>query len=194
MTRVVQRDVDAFELLYDRYAQPVYGMAAHMIGHVEAEEIVQDVFLRLWNRADQFDVDRGSVNAWLMAIARNRVLDELQHRSRRQRLIAAEKVDQLLANAADPEVDVEQEAWLRTGGDAALQALRRLPAEQRRVLVLAYFGGLSHSAMAEHLGWPLGTVKKRIRLGLQKLKAFLESEGYMVEVRAGSTRNDEAIE
>lgn len=181
MRHVVQRDVEAFGLLYDRYARPVYTMAAHMLGHVEAEEIVQDVFLRVWNRADQFDASRGAFNSWLMAIARNRVLDELRHRSRRHRLIAAEKVDQTLANAVDPEVDVEHEAWLRASGDSVLQALKRLPAEQRRALVLAYFGGLSHSAMAEHLGWPLGTVKKRIRLGLQKLRAFLGSEGLVIE-------------
>lgn len=148
-----------------------------------AEEIVQEVFLRLWDNAEQFDPDRGTFKAWFMAIARYRVLDELRTRSRRDRVLIAEEIDHLLAITGDPSVDVEEEVWLRECGDALLEALRDLPPEQRRAIVLAYFGGLSHSSIAEHLDKPLGTIKKRIRLGLQKLRRALAREGLAVELQ-----------
>ncbi len=173
IARVTQHDVAAFTLLYDRYARSVYVLAAHMLATADAEDVVQEVFLRLWNKAGQFDVERGSFSTWFMAIARHHVLDELQRRSEEQRWVAAEEISQLLAETIDPKVNVEEEAWLRERGDAVLQALKNLPIEQQRALVLAYFGGLSQSSIAQYLGWPLGTVKKRMKLGLQKLKAFL---------------------
>lgn len=184
VARVVERDLTAFSSLYDRYAQPVYALAAHMLGSADAEEVVQEVFLRLWNKAAQFDGERGRFGAWFMAVARNYALDELKRRGQQQRVVAAEKIDQLLAEAADPAVDVEEEAWERQRGDAVLRALQNLPPEQRRVVVLAYFGGLSHTSIAQHLGWPLGTVKKRVRLGLQKLRASLAEEGLTMEAPA----------
>jgi RNA polymerase sigma-70 factor (ECF subfamily) len=171
--RVVQRDMAAFSIIYDRYAQPIYAMAAHMLGVSEAEEIVQEVFLRLWNRVDQFDSARGHFGPWLMTIARHRILDELRSRSQDQRFMAADEIDQLLEKTADSEVDVEEEVASRERNEIVFQALKTLPPEQRRVLILAYFGGLSQSFIAEHLNWPLGTVKKRIQLGLRKLRSFL---------------------
>ncbi|MBI3973816.1 MAG: sigma-70 family RNA polymerase sigma factor [Chloroflexi bacterium] len=171
--RVAARDAAALAALYDRYARPVYSMAAYSLGTADAEEVVQDVFLSLWNKAGQFDPARSSFGAWFMAIARHRVLDELRRRGYQQRLLAGETADRLLATTVDESADVAEEAWQRQRGEAVAQALRDLPDEQRRVLMLAYFAGLSHSAMAHHLGWPLGTVKKRIRLGLQKLRRAL---------------------
>jgi RNA polymerase sigma-70 factor (ECF subfamily) len=87
--------------------------------------------------------------------------------------MAAEQIDQLVTDVVDPNVDVEQEVWQRQRGAALLNALKSLPTEQRQAIVLAYFGGFSQSSIAERLGWPLGTVKKRVRLGLQKLRTFL---------------------
>ena len=171
--RVCRRDPAALAHLYDRYARAVYALAAHTLGPGDAEEVVQDVFLTLWSKAEQFDPARSAFGAWFMAIARHRVLDELRRRGYQRRLRAAEAVDRALAQAVDPALSVEDEVWQRESGAAVLRALQRLPEEQRRVLVLGYFGGLSHAAMASHLGWPLGTVKKRIRLGLQKLRAAL---------------------
>ena len=192
VARVVQRDVTAFAALYDRYAQPVYGLATHMLGRTaDAEEIAQEVFMRLWNRADQFDAGRGAFKSWFMAIARYRILDELRHRNRReQRLIAAEDINQLLATASDPKADVEKEVGRNEESQRILRALQSLPNEQRRVLVLAYFGGLSQSSIAERLGWPLGTVKKRVRLGMQKLRAALAPEPFPLELKDGSTTTD----
>jgi RNA polymerase sigma-70 factor (ECF subfamily) len=173
LARVVQRDVAAFTVLYDRYARPVYVVAAYMLGSAEAEEAVQELFLRLWRKADQFDASRGSFNNWFMAISRHYLRDQLRRRSLQQRVMAAEQIDRLLTEAADPNVDVEQEIWQRQRGAVLLNALKSLPAEQRQAIILAYFGGFSQSSIAERLGWPLGTVKKRVRLGLQKLRAFL---------------------
>lgn len=179
--RVAQKDVAAFTELYDRHARAVYAMAAHMLGQSDAEEIVQDVFLRLWNKAEQFDSVRGAFGGWFMTVARNRVFDELERRGKEHRWSRAEEIDKLLAAVQDPKVDVEEEVWLRERGSALRRALSKLPDEQRRVLVLAYFGGLSQTAMAEYLGWPLGTVKKRTRLGLQKLRTALAEEGLQAE-------------
>ena len=173
VARVCRHEAAALALLYDRYAQPVYTLAAHLLGAADAEEVVQDVFLALWRKAGQFDPARSSFNTWFMAIARHRVLDELRRRGHQQRMQHVEAVDHLLAGAVDPGLSVEDQAWQRVQGRAVAGALQRLPEEQRRVLVLAYFGGLSQSAMARHLGWPLGTVKKRVRLGLQKLRTAL---------------------
>lgn len=186
VARVVKRDVAAFATLYDRYARLVYVLAAHMLGIAEAEEVVQDVFLRLWNRADQFDAQRGSFGGWFLTITRHHVLAQLRQRGQRQRVLVAGEIDTLLAEAADPSVDVEEEVWARQRGAAVLRALEALPAEQRKVLVLAYFGGFTHSSLAEYLGWPLGTVKKRIRLGLQKLRASLSDEGLAAPAPTGS--------
>jgi RNA polymerase sigma-70 factor, ECF subfamily len=174
--RLRGRDAAALAGLYDRYAAAVHALATHTLGPADAEEVVQDVFLSLWRRAGQFDPQRGAFGAWFMALARHRVLDELRRRGAQQRLRAAVAVEHLLATAAGDgpgAASVEEAVWQRERGAAVLSALRQLPEAQRRVLVLSYFGGLSHAALAAHLDWPLGTVKKRLRLGLQKLRAAL---------------------
>jgi len=175
--RVAGRDAAAFGLLFDRYAQTVYVFAAHLLGTTDADEIVQEVFLRFWNRAGQYDPLRGSFRGWFMAIARHQILNELRRRSQEQRRLAADAIDRVLAEAADPAVDVEEAARLHERQDNVLRALGELPEEQRRALILAYFGGLSHSAIAQLLGLPLGTVKKRIQLGVRKLRAALAQHG-----------------
>ncbi|MDQ3695657.1 MAG: sigma-70 family RNA polymerase sigma factor [Chloroflexota bacterium] len=176
VARVGRRDAVAFELLYDRYARPVYAMAAHLLGPARAEDVVQEVFLRLWRKADQFDPTRGAFRTWFMAIARHHVLHEQSGHGRQQRLTAAADIDQILATTADDTIDVEEQAWRRERGETAWRALGGLPAEQRLVLVLAYFGGLSQAAIADQLRLPLGTVKKRTRLGLHKLRDALANQ------------------
>jgi RNA polymerase sigma-70 factor, ECF subfamily len=192
--RVAQGDVAAFAQLYDRYARPVYALAAQMLGAADAEEALQAVFLRLWQSAGKFDPARGSFGGWFMAVARHLVLDELRRRGQRQRLAAVGEVERLLGEAADPAVDVEEQVSLREQGDAVLRALRRLPEEQRRVLVLAYFGDLSQSAIARQLGLPLGTVKKRIRLGLRKLHAALARQEVSAEEPATTPTTPAGLE
>ncbi len=168
--RVACRDVTAFTTLYDRYAPTIYTLAMHLLGAADAEETVQEVFLRLWNKAHQYDGERGSFRSWFMTIAHNCVKDELGRRNREDRLCVVDTVDELLSNMADPHVDVTQAVWLNERQETLLRGLRRLPAEQRRAIMLAYFGGFSQASIAQQMSWPLGTVKKRIRLGLQKLR------------------------
>jgi RNA polymerase sigma-70 factor (ECF subfamily) len=174
--RVAQGDVIAFGMLYDRYVGAVYALAVHLLGASDAEEAVQESFLRLWNNASQFNETRGSFAGWFMTIARNYAFHELNTRGRRQRLEAAEDIDRLLARTVDRSANVEEQAWIHEQERAALRALGELPADQRTVLVLAYFSGLSQSAIAQHLQLPLGTVKKRMRLGLQKLRRAMARE------------------
>lgn len=178
--RISHGDVAAFETLYRRYAREVFALAAHVLGRQDADEVVQDVFLKLWQRAGQFDPARGSFTAWFMAIARHRVFDQLKRR--RSAVAVAEAIDELLETAPDPRPGPGQRAWRAERRETVLAAVKELPAEQRRIVVLAYFGGLSQSAISEALGVPLGTVKKRIRLGLDKLRASLR-EPRQVEVR-----------
>lgn len=188
--RLSRGDVDAFETLYDRYAREVYVLAAHVLGRDDADEVVQDVFLKLWLRAGQFDPARGSFAAWFMTIARHRVFDQLKHR--RSTVAVAETIDGLLENAPDPGLEPEERVWLAERRATVLAAVRELPAEQRRTLVLAYFGGLSQSAISELLGVPLGTVKKRLRLGLAKLRASLSEPGQVEDRERPTASRQEA--
>ena len=192
VAHVAAGDEAAFALLYDRYERPVYALAAHLLGAAEAEDAVPEAFLRLWRHAAQFDASRGRFAPWFLAVARHEVLARLRHRDREQRLALAKDVDRLLAAAPDPALDVEEQAWRRERGDLVLRALQDLPAEQRRVLVLAYFGELSQTTIAQALGWPLGTVKKRVRLGLQKLRAALASPEAAGSGNVGASPNGRA--
>lgn len=174
----------AFETLYDRYAREVFVFAAHVLGREDADEVVQNVFLKLWQRADQFDPARGSFAAWFMTIARHCVFDQLKRR--RSAVAVGDAIDELLERTPDPGLSLDERVLLGERRATVLAAVRELPAEQRRTLVLAYFGGLSQAAISEALGVPLGTVKKRLRLGLDKLRASL-SEPALVEDRERPT-------
>ncbi len=172
--RIAAGDRGAFASLYDRYAPRLHAWAAHALGGVEADDAVQEVFVRVWRKSWQFDATRGRFASWLLAVARHHLIRELM--KRRRQLVAAEEIERVLANAVDPGRDVEDEVWLRDRERVVLAALRAIPEEQRRVLVLAYFVGMTQSQMARQLGIPLGTVKKRVRLGMQKLRASLAAD------------------
>jgi RNA polymerase sigma-70 factor, ECF subfamily len=174
--RIAGGDLAAFSVLYDRHAGRLHVWAVQALGRQAAEDAVQEVFLRVWRHAGQFDPDRGSFLTWLSAIARHHVARELDRRGRSARVLAATEIEALLAEASDPGADVEQQALRRARAVALLRELKGLPAEQRRVIVLAYFGGLTESEMARQLDLPLGTVKKRVRLAMQKLRKVLEVE------------------
>jgi RNA polymerase sigma-70 factor (ECF subfamily) len=167
--RVAAGDRAAFAELYDRYARRVYVLAAHVLGRARAEDVVQDAFLALWRNAHRYDSRRSAFATWFMAVARHRVLDELRRRVIEQRVLAVEPVDQLLAEMPDASPGVADVVSRRERDDDLLRALAGLPPEQRRAIVLAYFGGLTHVEIAAALDAPLGTVKKRLQLGLRKL-------------------------
>ena len=169
--RVVQRHRAAFAVLYDRYARLLFGLAVHILGHGDAEEAVQEVFVKLWVRAAQYDPDRGTFRTWFTALARNQMLDLSKRRAvKEKKFRQVELVDELIMEIAGPDGDLLDETWQRQLGKAMTSALQKLPPEQRRVILLAYFGGYTQARIAQLLGWPLGTVKKRLRLGLQKLR------------------------
>jgi RNA polymerase sigma-70 factor (ECF subfamily) len=175
MARLRERDVGAFEALYNRYGNLVYSVSLRVLGDVEAaEDVVQDVFLRLWRKPQHYDTARGRFVTWLVSVTRNRAIDERRSRGRRQRresLSEPELEDTLPGNDSD---DPATTAVRTDERDAIRQALAGLPREQRLAIELAYFGGYTQLEISEALSQPLGTIKTRIRLGMQKLRAALE--------------------
>ena len=169
IARIEARDAEALALLYDRHAARLLGLAQRILGEGgEAEEVVQEVFLYAWRAAAAFDPSRGSVIAWLLVATRSRAIDRLRARrpaSARGELKRLDDVPES-ASAANIELDSAARQW----ESICLAAIRELPPEQRRVLELAYFEGLTHTEIAEKTATPLGTVKTRARLGLMKLR------------------------
>ncbi|MGZ6096835.1 MAG: sigma-70 family RNA polymerase sigma factor [Myxococcaceae bacterium] len=160
-------DSRALEVLYRRHAPRIYALLLRMLRETaDAEEILQETFVDAWKRAAEYAPSRGSVEAWLITIARSRAIDRIRHRGARLRLVQqTEQLAPVEAAPADPP-DVHAQTRLR-------RALGTLPPEQRRALELAYWEGLSQSEISEHTGDPLGTVKTRVRLGLQRLAELL---------------------
>jgi len=173
--RVCAGDVRAFEALYDRYCRLVYSIALRALNDPNsAEDVVQEAFFRLWERAGQFDGTRGPFVAWLIGVARNRAIDERRRQSRRLRVEAPGIVEQDLL-ADDGSTDPCLAGVIAEQREAVRDALGTLPVEQRFVLQLAYFQGLTQQEIANTLGHPLGTVKTRIRLGMRKVRGALEA-------------------
>jgi RNA polymerase sigma-70 factor (ECF subfamily) len=173
MARVRQRDPQAVRALYDRHSSMVYGLGLRILRDpTEAEDLVQDVFLHLWRRAELFDGTRGQFVGWLVSLTRNRAIDRLRARRTRERKGGEYEVDAASAPASrghDPN-ETAYAAELRT---AVTRALAVLPEAQRVALEMAYFGGLSHTEIAELLPAPLGTVKGRIRDGMRRMRDLL---------------------
>jgi RNA polymerase sigma-70 factor, ECF subfamily len=165
--RMAGGDRDAFARFYDAYAPLAYGVLRRMLGPEEAAEVLQDVFWELWRRADEFDARRGSPEAWVVVRARSRGIDRLRSARRREEMSASPLTDVATDEAApNPGVVVEVRETVQG-------ALAALPEGQRRVIELAYFAGLTQSEIAARLGQPLGTVKTRIRLGMDRLRGLI---------------------
>ena len=178
--RVASGDRAAFEALYDRYSATVFGIVLKMLGDRElAEDAVQEVFWRVWKRAGSFDRSRAFA-PWLFGIAHNYGIDELRRRRVRPQPVYEDDEQPILSDIPD-EVDVAAQATLADQRRIVRAALDQLPHEQRQALMLAYFGGLTQQEIAARLGNPLGTVKTRMRLGLQKLRALLQGETLVEE-------------
>lgn len=175
----------ALSLLYDRYGRLVYSVALNLVGDVEtSEEITQDVFVRACEGAVGYRVKIARVSTWLVSIARHRAIDELRRRGSRPVLDSndwSEDGNFSLPNSSSemesPEETVESTLQQQT----VRQVLADLPEDQRLVLGLAYFKGMSHSQIASSIGEPIGTVKSRIRLAMQKLRDVLQEIG-MIEI------------
>jgi RNA polymerase sigma-70 factor (ECF subfamily) len=166
--RILSRDASAVGDLYDRHSRMLYGVILRILrNRSEAEEVLQEVFVTVWNRAETYDVAVGSAAAWLVRIARNRAIDRL--RSNTARLRAVESVPFELQSRENPETS----ASLGEQQRAVARALDALPREQRDLIEEAYYLGLTQSELAERHKLPLGTVKTRIRTGLLTLRQQL---------------------
>ena len=171
--RLLQRDVSAFEELYDRHSRAVYGLVLRILQQAStAEEVVQDVFLQLWRSAGQYDQARGSFIPWLLTLARNRALDQLRLKSERQRR-REDQTEELPAVVTMP--DIEGSLDEKRRARRVRELIGSLNPQQKRAIELAYFEGLSHSEIANALKEPLGTVKSWIRSGLLRLKEGLQA-------------------
>lgn len=170
-------DERALGELYDRYGGMAFSLAcAIVVEHADAEEVVADAFAQVWRSASGFEPSRGSVAAWLATIVRTRALDLVRSRRRRARVLeeAAVVTDEgetlVLAPTSE---SPDRGAELTETSTIVRRSLAELPLPQRRVIELAYFGGLSQSEIAAHLSEPLGTVKTRMRAGMEKLRQAL---------------------
>lgn len=175
---------EALGTLYDRYGRLVFSVALHLVGDVEtSEEITQDVFVRACEGAHGYRAQLSRVNTWLVSITRHRAIDELRRRGVRPEQALVDWLDGegqeqhfRLPVAEGPEREIENSLQQQ----AIRQMVADLPVDQRQVLGLAYFKGMSHSQIAATLGEPLGTVKSRIRLAMQRLRESLQDHG-MIE-------------
>ena len=177
LVRLQAREESALSELYDHMAPWVLGLAERILGDAdEAEEVLSDVFIQVWSRIDQHDARRGPLVPWILSITRNRALDLLRRRRRwtrkLDRIEGARQVEG--ADTGDPQGPGEATVPGWPVHRAVHQALAALPAEQRRMVQLSYFEGLSHAEIAQRTDTPLGTVKTRLRLAHQKLEEALQ--------------------
>ena len=160
----------AFAALYDRYAGAAYGLAYRIAGDAAtAEDVVQEAFVSVWKQARRFDPQRGQVRSWLLTIVQNRAIDAVRRRSGRAERALPEGPEEFVAAGGRPD---ELAEWALEA-EAVRDAVRQLPDDQRRTVEMAYFEGLTHAEVAARMGVPPGTVKSRMRLALEKMRASL---------------------
>jgi RNA polymerase sigma-70 factor, ECF subfamily len=176
MPLIADKDPEAFEVFYDRHGGVAYSLAYRVVGErSRAEDVTQEAFLSIWRSGARFDPTRGSVRAWTLGIVRNRAIDALRRESGRAPKLTFDD-ESILEQRPSGEL-TDEEAMRREEAQELRGALRELPSEQSKVIELAYFGGFSHSEIAAMLGMPLGTVKGRMRLGMEKIRTQL-AEGF----------------
>ena len=175
MLLVERQRADAFEILYDRHAGAAYSLAHRMVGDsAAAEDVTQESFIAIWRSRDRFDPTRGSVRSWLLSIVRNRAIDAIRRASGPAPKLDLDD-DVVLEGQPAPEL-TDAEAVRRETAKRVRIALHELPKPQLQVISLAYFGGFTHAEIAEILAMPLGTVKGRMRLGLEKVRISLAEQ------------------
>lgn len=174
--RMAQQDEAALGRFYDLMSPRAFGLILQVCRDRDvAEEVTLDVFHEAWRRAPEYQPGRGQPHTWLLAIARSRAIDRLRSMKRRQPDEAPLRVEEL--RLADPGPDPSADLALREEGERVRAALAEINPDQARLLKLSFFHGLSHADIARHVDLPLGTVKSRIRLGLQHLARILPSPG-----------------
>jgi RNA polymerase sigma-70 factor (ECF subfamily) len=172
MPLVGRKDPEAFEVLFDRHGGAAYSLAYRIVGdRAAAEEVTQEAFISVWRSGARFDAARGSVRSWLLSVVRNRAIDFLRSRAGKAPKLTFD--DDSVLEQRPARERTEEEALQRETSAELQGALGKLPGEQSKVIELAYFGGFSHSEIAQMLNLPMGTVKGRMRLGLEKIRGDL---------------------
>jgi RNA polymerase sigma-70 factor (ECF subfamily) len=172
IARVARGDEQALLELYDRYASRVYALALRILREpMMAEEAVQDTFFKVWNHAREYQPQRGALQIWLLTIARRTALDRLRLEARRPLLSDATDPEELWRSIPDAGSTEDEARWR-----SLYLTVQTLPPEYRVVIELAYYQGLSQSQIAAVLGWPLGTVKTRLREAMQRLRRAWEAD------------------
>ncbi len=175
MARVGDGEISAFEAIYDRHAGVAFSLAYRICGtRSGAEEVVQEAFLALWRSGARYDRAKGSVRTWILGIVHNRAIDALRRNVVHEKRRAS---DEGLAERLESAERTDTQAVQREGAREIRAALETLPEDQARVIELAYFGGFTHTEIAELIGAPVGTIKGRMRLGLEKMRGVLEHSG-----------------
>jgi len=174
---ICKGEESAIETLYERYHRYAYALSYRILHDpLASEDIVQDAFLSIWRKASSYQAQNGSVQSWIQAIVRHRAIDKIRASAHRDYQWTPLQAD----NEQDPpseERDVWEQAWQSEQHRIIHEVMEHIPSEQRMVIELAYFGGLTHAEISEQYQIPLGTVKGRMRLGLQKMKALLAERG-----------------
>lgn len=166
MFAVIQRDQSALMSLYARYGAALYGLALRILGQpASAEEVTQDIFLKVWNQPARWDPSLGKLSSWLLAATRNAAIDRLRQEQRHWKPVDVESVNEELVGVAAPSDDP-----LWADGQVVRALVSKLPDQQRLLVELAFFGGYTHAELADLLKLPLGTVKTRLRAALQALR------------------------
>jgi RNA polymerase sigma-70 factor (ECF subfamily) len=173
MERVADCDADAFEVVLERHADAAFSLAYRICGRRSvAEDIAQESFLALWRSGERYDRARGSVRTWTLGIVHNRAIDALRRSGTHDRRRAS---DEGIEETLEAPERTDEQAVENAVSSEIRGALGELPSDQRKVIELAYFGGFTHTEIASMLDTPVGTVKGRMRLGLQKLRSQLQS-------------------
>lgn len=183
MAQVVKGDHQAFSQLYDQSSSLLYTLALRILGNRdEAAELLQDIYLEVWKKVARYDVGRGTPMAWLVTLTRSRALDRLRTRTSKAQTVVDSK-DLSTPHVPDQSpgpFEIQADLELR---NAVSKALAELPEAQRQALELAYYEGLSHTEIAARLNRPVGTIKTRIKLGMNKLRAALRGCSEQGEAR-----------
>ena len=177
LQNIARGDEAALAALYDQYRTILFGLLLRILhNRAEAEDVLQEVFLQVWQRAGNFDAERGKPFTWLVTLTRSRAIDRIRALGSRERT-----VEEATRETEDVIFDAEQNAILAQRGEVVRQALDKLQEEQRQILMLAYFDGFSQSEIAEKLGTPLGTVKTRMRTGMIRLRELLGKQADILQ-------------
>lgn len=179
LAQIGQGDEHGLGVLYDRYARAVYSLTLRLVQNQQvAEELTQEVFLRVWQQAGTFQREKGRFASWMFGIAHHLAIDELRRRKARpQQVHDNPELSRSLLEVTDGAPPPDELALGGIRREYITEALARLPASQREVLEMAYFGGLTQSQIADRKGEPVGTIKTRTRLGLQRLRSNLLEQG-----------------